>query len=86
MATYHERLDEFDLARRALHDAALGLGSVPGYRDEDRKDVMGALQVLEGVGRRVARRAELGPVGFGGPRPMAGVPDYRERQLPAGDR
>lgn len=75
-----DALNGFDDALLAMKRAVLDLREDGRCRKEDASGATTALAMLEMVGRRVRSRAGNGR--------EAAVPraDWRERQLPAGDR
>ncbi|WP_461210373.1 hypothetical protein [Desulfocurvus sp. DL9XJH121] len=73
-------LDGFDEALRGMKQAVLDLRGRCVCRPEDVSGATAALAMLEMVGRRVRCEVSRGPVSA-----STGA-DWRERQLPAGDR
>jgi len=75
-----DALNRFDAALRAMKQAAVDLRSERACLAEDENSAIAALGMLEMMARRVRCRATRGPV------VAPSAQDWRERQLPAGDR
>ncbi|BBD08427.1 hypothetical protein [Desulfovibrio ferrophilus] len=77
-----DALNQFDSTLRKMKQIALDLRSEQVCREEDESSVTAALAMLEMVGRRMHCNVARGVASP----PPSSCADWRERQLPAGDR